>query len=157
MGGRGGSILGSSGAGWAGGVSGRMVIPTVGAMGRGGGAAVGDGAEVALFGAGGVGAAVFRFSVVESADRADGVVVLAYRGGVAVPLTVAAAGGFVGGMGDLDFPFTREEKNVRAHLSSFLGGGGDYHGGGVLKGAGVGIWVEEAGGSDRKTFSIEDG
>ena len=155
--GRGGSILGPSGAGRAGGVSGGVVVPTVGAVGGGGGAAIGDGADVAIFGAGGVGAAVLRFPVVESADRADGVVVLAYWGGVAVPLTVAATGGFVGGVGDFDLPLTREKENVGAYLPSFLGGGGDHHRGGVLEGAGVRVRVKKAGGSDCKAFGIEDG
>ena len=126
-GGRGGSVLGSSGASGARGVSGGVIIPTVGAVGRGSGAAVGDGADIALFGAGGVGATVFHFPVMKSADRADRVIVLAYRGGVAVSLTVAAAGGFVGGVGDLDLPLTGEEKNVGAHFLTLLGGGGDHH------------------------------
>ena len=41
-----------------------MVIPTVGAMGRRGRAAVGDGAEVDFLGAGGVRSSVLRFPVV---------------------------------------------------------------------------------------------
>ena len=153
-GGRGG-VLGPSGAGRAGGFGGRVVVPAVGAVGGGGGAAVGYGADVALLGAGGVGASVFRSPVVESADRADRVVVLAYWGSVTVSLTVAAAGGFVGGVGDLDLPLTGEKKNVGSHLLSLLRGGGNYNRGGVLEGTSVGIWVEEPSGGNRKTFSVE--
>ena len=96
------------GAGRARGVGGWMVVPTVGTVGRGGGAAIGNGAEVALFGAGGIGTAVFCFSVVEGADGAAGMVVLADWSGVAVPLTVAATSGFIGRVSDLDFPLARE-------------------------------------------------
>ena len=101
-------VLGTFGAGRAGGVGGWMVVPTVGTVGRGGRATIGNGAEVALFGAGGVRAAVFRFPVVKGADGADGVVVLADRSGVAVPQTVAASSGFIGRVGDLDFPLAGE-------------------------------------------------
>ena len=134
-----------------------MVVPTVGAVGGGGGAAVGDGAEVAFFGAGGVGTAVFRFLVMEGADRADWIVVLADRCSMAVPLAVAAAGVLVGGVSNLDFPFTEEEENMRAHLPAFFGGGSHHHRGGVFEGSSVGVWVEEASGGDLKACGIEDG
>ena len=101
-------ILSTFGAGRARGVGGWMVVPTVGTVGRGGGATIGNGAEVALFGAGGIGTAVFCCSVVKGADGADGMVVLAYRSGVVVPLTVAAMSGFIGRVSDLDFPLARE-------------------------------------------------
>ena len=52
-------ILCRFGAGGERGVSGGMVISAVGTVGGGGGAAVGDGAEVTLLGAGRVGTAVF--------------------------------------------------------------------------------------------------
>ena len=149
--------MGPSGAGRAGGVGGRVVIPAVGAVRGGGRAAVGNRAEVAFFGAGGVGAAVFSLPVVESADRADRVVVFAYRSGVAVSLAVAASSGLVGGVSDLDLPLAGEKKNVRAHLLTILRGGGDHHRGGVLEGAGVRVWIEEASGGNRKTFGVENG
>ena len=60
-------------------------------------------------------------------------------------------------MGDLDFSLTREEKDVRAHLLTFLGGGGDHYRGGALKGASVGVGVEEAGGGDMKAFGVKNG
>ena len=104
-----------------------MVVTAVGAVGRGGRTAVSDRAEVALFGADGIGASVFRLFVMESADGADRVVVLADWGGVSVPLTVTAAGGFVGGVGDFDFPFAGEKEDVGAHLLSLLRGGGNHH------------------------------
>ena len=77
--------------------------------------------------------------------------------GVAVPLTVAAAGGLVGGVGDLDFPPSGEEEDVRAHLLTFFGGGSDHHRGGVLQGASVGVRVEESSGGDRKSLGVENG
>ena len=95
--------------------------------------------------------------MVESTDRAERVVVFANWGSVAVSLTVAAAGGFVGGVGDFDLSLTGEKENVGAHLLSFLGGGGDYHRGGVLEGVGVRVRVEVAGGSDCEAFGVEDG
>ena len=70
---------------------------------------------------------MFRFPVVESTDRADRVVVLAYWGGVAISLTVAALGSFVGRVGDFDLPLTGEKENVGAHLLTLLRGGGYYH------------------------------
>ena len=85
-----------------------MVVPTVGTVGRRGGATIGNGAEVALLGAGGIGTAVLCFSVVKGADGADGMVVLADWSGVAVPLTVAAASGLIGRVSDLNFPRARE-------------------------------------------------
>ena len=138
------------------GVGGGVVDPAVSTVGRGGGAAIGDGAEIALFGAGGVGAAVFCFPVVKSADRADGVVIFADRSRVAVPLTVAAAGGFIGRVSDLDLPPARQEENTGAQLFPFLGGGGNHHRGAVFEGLGVGVWVEEARGGDCKVFGVEN-
>ena len=104
------------GSGRAGGVSSGVVVPAVGTVGRGSRAAVSDRAEVTLFRTGGIGAAVFRLSVVEGADRADRVIVFADWGSVSVSLTIAAASGFVGGVGDFDFPFTGEKEDVGAHL-----------------------------------------
>ena len=150
-------ILGTFGASLAGGIGGGVVVPTVGAVGRGGGATIGNGTEVAFLGTCGVGAAMLGFSVVQGADRADGVVIFADWGGVAVSLTIAAAGGFIGRVGDLDFPLAREEENMGAHLLSFLRGGGYHHRGGVLEGAGVGVWIEEASGGDCEAFGIKDG
>ena len=122
-----GFSLWASGAGWARGVCSGVVITAVGAMGRGGGATADDRAEVAFFGAGGAGAPVLRLPMVESADGADRVVIFADRSSVPVPLTVAAASGFVGGVSDFDFPFAGEEENVGAHLFPLLRGGGDHH------------------------------
>ena len=133
-----------------------MVVPTVGAVGRGGGAAAGHGAEVALFGSGVVGAAMFRLFVMEGADGADWMVVLADRCGVPLPLAVAAACSFVGGVRDFDFPFTGEEENMRAHLLTLFGGGSDHHREGVFEGASIGVWVEEPSRGDPKAFGIED-
>ena len=75
------------------------MVPTVGTVGGGGGAAAGDRAEVAFFGAGGIGTPVLCLPVVESADGTDRVVVFADWCGVAIPLTVPATGGFVGRVG----------------------------------------------------------
>ena len=77
--------------------------------------------------------------------------------GVTVPLTITAAGGFVGRVGDLDFSLTGEEKDVRAHLLTFFGGGGDHHRGGILEGASSRVRVEEASGGDLKALGVEDG
>ena len=57
-------VLGALWASRACGFGGGVVIPTVGTVGGGGGAAVGNGAEVALFGAGGVGAPMLGLLVV---------------------------------------------------------------------------------------------
>ena len=123
---------------------------------RGGGAAVGDRAEVALFGTGGVGAPVLRLLVMEGADGADRVVVLADWSGVPIPLAVAAASGLVGGVSDFNLPLAGEEKDVRAHFLTFLRGGGNHHGGGVLEGSGVRVWIEEASRGDCRPFGVED-
>ena len=72
-----------------------MFVATVGAVGWGGGTAAGNRAEVALLGTGGIGASMFRLLVMECADGADRVVVLADQSSVPVPLTVAALGSFV--------------------------------------------------------------
>ena len=104
-----------------------MIVTAVGTVGRGGGAAAGDRAEVALFETGGVGTPVFRLSMMESADGTDWMVVLAEWSGVPVPLRVAAAGGFVSGVSDFDLPFAGEEEDVGAHFFSFLWGGSDHH------------------------------
>ena len=77
--------------------------------------------------------------------------------GVTVPLTVAAAGGLIGGVGDLDFSPSGEKEDVRAHFRTFFGGGSDHHRGGVLQGASVAVRVEEASGGDRKSLGVEDG
>ena len=60
-------------------------------------------------------------------------------------------------MSDLDLPPPREEKDVGAHLFALLRDGGDHHRRGILEGASVRIWVEEAGGGDLKTFGVENG
>ena len=133
-----------------------MIVNAVAAVGRGGGAAAGERAGVAFFGAGGVGAPVFRLLVVESADGADWVVVLADRSSVPIPLAVAAASGFVGGVSDFDLPLAGEEEDVGAHLLSLLRGGGNHHRGGIIEGASIGIWVEELSGGNRETFGVED-
>ena len=44
-----------------------------------------------------------------------------------------------------------------AHFLPFLGCGGNHHRGDVFQGAGVRVRVEEAGGSDCKALSVEDG
>ena len=133
-----------------------MIIPTVGAVRWGGGAATSDRAEVTLFGAGRVGTSVFRLPMVKGADGTDWVIILADRSGMPIPLTVAAAGGCIGGVGDFNLSFTGEEENVGAHLLSFLRGGSNHHRGGIFEGPGVGVRVEEASRGDRKTLSIED-
>ena len=152
-----GNGLSTFGASWARGVGGGVVVPTVGAVRRGGGVTVGDGAEVNLLRASGVGAAVFRFPVVESADGADGVIVLTDRGSVAVPLAVAALGGFICRVGGLDLPSAREQENMGAHLFALLGGGGNHHRGGVLEGTSVRVWIEEVSGGDCKALGVKDG
>ena len=76
---------------------------------------------------------------------------------MAISLTVATTGGFVGGVNDLDFPFTVQEKNVGAHLVSLFWGGRDDYGGGVFEGTGSRVRVEEAGGGHSLTFGVEDG
>ena len=146
-----------SGTGRTGGVRSRMIVPTIGTLGGTGGAATSDRAEVALLGAGGVGVPVLRLLVMKSADGTDRVIVLADRSGVPVPLTVAAAGGFVGGVSDFDLPLTREVEDVGAHLFSFLGSGSNHHRRGVFDGPSVGIRVKEASGGDHKTLSVEYG
>ena len=87
------------------GVSGGIVIPAVSRVEGRGGAAVRDWPLVTLFGAGWAGAAVFRLLVIEGPNRANGMVVLANGSSVAVPLAVAAAGGFISRVSDLDLPF----------------------------------------------------
>ena len=134
-----------------------MVIAAVGTVRGGGGTAVGNGAEITLFGASGVGAPVFGLLVMKGANGADRVGVLTDWSGVTVPLAVTASSGFVSRVGHLDFSLTGEEEDVRAHLLTLLGSGGDHYRGGVLEGASVGVRVEEASGGDLKALGIEDG
>ena len=133
-----------------------MTVTAVGAVGRGGGATSSDRAKVAFFGAGGVGAPVLRLLVVEGADGAHRMVVFANRSGVPISLTVATAGGFVGRVSDFNLPFTGEEEDIGAHFLSFLRGGGNHNGGGILEGTSVGVWVEEPSGGNRNAFGVED-
>ena len=84
-------------------------------------------------------------------------VVFGDKGGVAIPLAVAAAGVLIGGVGGLDFPFTRKEEYVGAHLLTFFWCGGHHHQGGVFQVAGSRIRVEETGRGDRETFRVENG
>ena len=90
---------------WAGRVSGRVVVPAVSTVRRGGRTTVRHRAKVALFGTSGVGTAMFRLTMVEGANRADRVIVFADGGRVSVSLTVAAASSFVGGVGGFDLSF----------------------------------------------------
>ena len=133
-----------------------MIVTAVCAVGRGGGAASGDQAEVAFFVAGGVGAPVLRLLVVEGADGAHRMVVFANRSGVSIPLTVATAGGFVGRVSDFNLSFTGEEEDVGAHFLSFLRGGGNHNRGGIFEGTSIRVWVEEPSGGNRKAFGVED-
>ena len=134
-----------------------MVIAAVGTVRGGGGAAVGNGAKITLLGASGVGAPMLGLLVMQCADGADGMGVLTDWSGVTVPLAVTAASGFVSRVGNLDFPFTGEEKDVRAHLLTLFGGGGNHNRGGVLEGASVGVGVKEASGGDLKALGIKNG
>jgi len=110
---------------WACRVSGRVVIPTVSTVRARGRAAIGHRAKVTLFGTCRVGAVVFRLTVVEGAYRADRVIIFADRGCVAVPLTVAASGSFIGGVSGLDLPLAREQKDVGVHPLTVLRAGCD--------------------------------
>ena len=47
-------------------------------------------------------------------------VIFANGSSVAVPLTVAAAGGFVGRVSDLYLPFRREEEYMGAHRFALI-------------------------------------
>ena len=134
-----------------------MIVPTVGTVGRAGRAAAGDWVKVALFAAGGGGAVMLCLLVVQGTDGVYRVVVLADRGSMAVSLTVAAEGGFVGRVSDLDFPFAGKDEYVGTHLLTFFRCGGGHHRGGVFQGVGGRIWVEKAGRGDLKSFGIEDG
>jgi len=141
----------------AGRVSGRVVIPTVSTVRRGGRAAICHRAKVTIFGARGVGAAVFRLTMVKGADRADRVIVFADGGRVAIPLTVAASSSFIGGVGGLDLPLATEKEDVGAHSLTILRAGCDNDRGGKLQRAGFRIRVEKAGRGNLNTFRIEYG
>jgi len=73
-------------------VEGIVVIATVGAVGRGRGAAVGDGLGVASLGTGGVLAEMGRTSMMKRTIRAGGVFLGASGMGVSEPVTVGALG-----------------------------------------------------------------
>ena len=70
---------------------------------------------------------MFCLLVVLGTDRAYRMVILADRGGMAVPLAVAASGGFVGRVGGLDFPLAGKEEYVGAHFLTLLRRGGAHH------------------------------
>jgi len=109
----------------AGRVSGRVVIPTVSTMSGGGRATICHRAKVAFLGTRGIGAAVLCLTMVEGANRADRVIVLADWGSVAVPLTVTASSSLVGRVGGFDLSLARQKEDVRAHLLAILGAGCD--------------------------------
>ena len=103
-------MLGGQGgrAGQARWVGGRVLAATISTVGGGHRAATSHRAEVAIFGAGGVSAAVLGPLVVEGTDGACWVVLFTDRDSVAVTLTVPAARGFVGGVCGLDLSLTGE-------------------------------------------------
>jgi len=142
---------------WAGRVSGRVVVPTVSTVGRGGRATIRHRAKVAFLGTCGVGAAMLRLTMVEGANRADRVIVFADGGCVTVSLTIAASSSLVGGVGSFDLSFARQEEHVRAHPFAILRAGCDHDRGGNLLRAGFRIRVEEVGRGNPDTFCIEYG
>jgi len=134
-----------------------VILPTVSTVWRGCGAAFFYGAEVAPFWTGGVGALVLRLAVVEGADRADWVIVLADGSSVPIPLTVAAVSGFVGRVSGLDFPFTGEKKDVGAHPLTILRAHCDNNREGQFQRAGFRVRIEKAGQGNLNTLGIKYG
>jgi len=83
------------------------------------------------------------------------VIVFADRGCVAVSLTVAAPSCFIGRVSSLNLPLAGEEKDVGAHLLTFLRGSCDNDRRGEFQRAGIRIRVKKAGRGDLDTLGIE--
>jgi len=130
---------------WTGRVSGRVLIPTVSTVGGGGRATIRHRAKLAFLGTCGVGAAMLHFTMMEGANRADRVIVLADGGHVAVSRTIAASSSLVGGVSGFDLSLARQEEDVRAHPLAILRAGCDNDRGGKFQRAGFRTRVEEAG------------
>ena len=134
-----------------------MFTATVSTVGGGRRTATSHWAVVAFLRAGGIGTPVLGPLVVKGADGACGVILLADGGGVAVPLAVAAASGFVGRVSGLDFPLAGEEEDMGAHFLTVLRGSGNNDRGGLLFRTGSGVRVQETGRGDFDALSILDG
>jgi len=83
------------------------------------------------------------------------VVVFTDRGCVAVPLTVAASGGFIGRVRSLDLPLAGEKEDVGAHLLTFLRGSCNNYRRGELQRAGFRIRVEKASRGDLDALGVK--
>ena len=140
-------------------VAGTMGFPAVGAAGRRGNAAVQGRFKVALFRAGGVGAAVLRLGVGTGAKGADSWI-LASLFDVAKLPAVAALCERGGGIGTFDNTVLAVEQGEGGvcHPPSMFSGDLHHHRAGTLSDCTrLAVQVEVAGSFDYEAFGVDDG
>jgi len=138
-------------------VEGIMVIATVGAVGGGRGAAVGDGFGVATFGAGGVLATVGRTSMMKCTVWAGGVLLGASGIGVSKSIAVGALGVAVSLGHFLDFEPLGEEEEGGEEDGNVVGVNGDNHRSGLLGEPNSSALVKVPGRANRDLLRVADG
>jgi len=134
-----------------------VVIATIGAVGWGGGAAVGNGLKVAAFGACGVLVSVGRTIVMKCTVGAGGVFLGASGMGVSESVAVGALGEAGGLRGLFDFERPREEEESGGEDGNVIGVNGDNHRSGLLGKPSSSVLVKVPGRADRDSFRIVDG
>jgi len=134
-----------------------MVIATVGAVGGGRWAAVGDGSGVASLGTGGVLASVGQTSMMKRTIQAGGVFLAASGMGVSEPVAVGALGVAVSLARFLDLEPLREEEEAGEEDGNGVGVNGDDHRSGLLGESNSSALVKVPGRGNRELLRIADG
>jgi len=133
-----------------------VVVATIGVVGRGGGAAAGDGLGVAAFGACGVLAPMGRTIVVKRTVGAGGVFLGASGIGVSESVAVGTLGVAVGLHSLLDFETPREAEESGGEDGNVLGVNGDNHRSGLLGKPSSSVLVKVPGRADRNCLRVVD-
>jgi len=134
-----------------------VVVATVGAVGGGRGAAVGDGLGVAALGAGGVLASVGRTSMMKRTVQAGGVLLSASGMGVSELITIGALGVAVSLGRFLDLEPLGEEEEGGEEERDVVGVNGDNHLSGLLGEPNSSALVKVPGRANRDPLRVADG
>jgi len=134
-----------------------VVIATVGAVGGGSWAAVGNGLGGASLGAGGVLASMGRTSMMKRTIRAGGVLLGASGMGVSEPVAVGTLGVAVSLGRFLDLEPLGEEEEGREEDGNVVGVNGDDHRSGLLGEPNSSAPVKVPGRANRDLLRVEDG
>jgi len=138
-------------------VEGIVVIATVGAVGGGRWAAVGDGSGVASLGTGGVLATMGRTSMMKRTIRAGGVFLGASGMGVSEPVAVGTLGVAVSLGRFLDLEPLGEEEEGGEEDGNVVGVNGDNHRSGLLGEPNSSALVKVPGRANRDLLRVVDG